>query len=114
MASPVPTHTWVGSDGLTATAPMEPTRWEVKRCSYVIPRLVVCSRPPVAWAIQASLGRCGFTAMSVMRPPMLAGPTLRQSRASAHSSGRVPSTFSGRPSRLGLRGLAGFASAASS
>ena len=48
FASPVPTHTTLGSVGLMATSPIDTVVWESKTFSHVLPPLIVFNRPPDA------------------------------------------------------------------
>src|SRR4029450_13772918 len=79
FASPVPTHTTFGSDGATATAPMEATGCFSNTASNVAPFVLVFTRPPVASPTKNVKGSCGSNATSDTRPPMSAGPMLRAS-----------------------------------
>ena len=44
--SPVPTHTWLGLEGATLTAPTEEVGWSSNTGSHVMPSFVVFHTPP--------------------------------------------------------------------
>ncbi len=97
LDSPVPTQTMLGSLGATATAPRETVASRSNWCSKVMPLLTVLSRPPDAVASQKVVGSDALTAMSVMRPPMLAGPMLRHSNALIQAGSTVGFGAAGAP-----------------
>ena len=89
--SPVPTQRMSGFDGATATAPIEGDLTESKSDVHDTPAFVERQTPPVAAAMYItvpSLPRSA-TAISVIRPPMSAGPMPRKARPRASTeSGR--------------------------
>src|ERR1043166_4450553 len=83
LGSPVPAQTWLVSDGAMASIPMETTPSSPrppKTRRNVVPALVVFQMPPAAVATKKVFDGLGMPAMSLMRPPMLAGPMFRQRR----------------------------------
>jgi hypothetical protein len=90
FCSPVPTQTMFGSLGATATSPIDTVRSCSNWCSNVTPLFTVLRSPPEAVAAHQVLWSFSFTAIAVMRPPMLAGPMLRHWNALIHGSGSVP------------------------
>src|SRR2546425_7395523 len=64
-----------------ATLPMDRTGWSSKTGLNVGPPFVVLTSPPVPVPTKSSEGLPGTRAISLTRPPMLAGPTGRQERA---------------------------------
>src|SRR5262245_47112854 len=72
------------SDGATATAPIDTVASWSNWCSNVVPLLIVLSSPPEAVAIHHIDESFPATAMSVIRPPILAGPIDRQLRLLSH------------------------------
>src|SRR5262245_32665772 len=80
LASPVPTQTTSGFDGATATAPKHSVDCWSKTGVQFFPSSVVFHKPPVAAAMYIVLGLFSMTAMSTIRPPLLAGPMLRADR----------------------------------
>ena len=91
LFSPVPTQTMFGSDGATATSPMEQVVSLSNWFSNVVPLLTVFSSPPPPRPIQYIIGSASFTAIAVTRPPMFAGPMQRHANGLSNSSGIVPS-----------------------
>src|SRR5439155_25216823 len=80
FGSPVPTHTMDGSDGAIAMSPIVDTPSLSKIGSQVVPLLVVFQTPPEAVPTYTMLGLLSTTAKSSMRPPIVAGPSSRNSR----------------------------------
>src|SRR6266511_4167373 len=97
-SSPVPAQTIVVSLGAIARAPIETTRWLSNTGRKVVPALVVFQIPPVEAATKNVRDGLGIPAMSVTRPPMLAGPTGRQRKPArrVESSGAVVWAARGR------------------
>ena len=77
--SPVPTHTTDGSEGATAREPIEDTSSFWNCGIQVIPWFSVFQTPAEAVPTQNTFGSDSTTAMSSMRPPMIAGPMFRHS-----------------------------------
>src|SRR2546428_265842 len=69
-----------GFDGATATLPIDRTGCSSKIGAKVVPALPVLNSPPVPVATKNCAGFPGTRAISLIRPPMLAGPTGRQER----------------------------------
>src|SRR2546426_11742024 len=63
-----------------ATLPIEATGWLSKWGLKVVPSLSVLKRPPAAVATKNRAGLPGVKAISLIRPPMFAGPIARQAR----------------------------------
>src|SRR6266853_449034 len=80
FGSPVPTHTTAGSDGAMARSPMVETLSLSNIGSQVVPLFVVFHTPPEAVPTYTMLGLLSTTAKSSMRPPIVAGPSSRNSR----------------------------------
>src|SRR6267143_3803006 len=80
FGSPVPTHTTAGSDGAMAMSPMVETLSLSNIGSQVVPLFVVFHTPPEAVPTYTMLGLLSTTAKSSMRPPIVAGPSSRNSR----------------------------------
>src|ERR1041385_3705321 len=79
LGSPVPAHTWLVSDGAIASIPIETTPSSPrppKTRRNVVPALVVFQMPPAALATKKVRDGLGMPAMSLIRPPMLAGPKI--------------------------------------
>src|SRR5262245_38132274 len=101
-----------GSDGATATSPMEIVDWWSKTGIHVPPLLVVFHSPPDAEAMYLVAGFVSTTAISVIRPPIVAGPSGRAvksliSAAASTGSRPVPLesealTVKSRPARMGM------------
>ena len=66
------------SDGAMAMSPIATQRWFSKIGRNVVPAFVVFQMPPPAVATKNVFDGDGMPSTSVMRPPMLAGPTARQ------------------------------------
>src|SRR5712692_9824577 len=90
-SSPVPAQTWVVSLGAMASSPIEMQRWLSKTGRNVVPALVVFQIPPAAAATKNVFEGLGIPTTLETRPPMLAGPTLRQRKPASRveSSGVV-------------------------
>src|SRR3990172_2004060 len=95
-SSPVPAHTMLVSLGAMARSPIEITRSLSKTGRNVVPALVVFQIPPVAAATKNVLDGLGMPSMSVMRPPMVAGPMERQRKAARAVESRGWATWAGR------------------
>src|SRR5437899_4060902 len=80
FGSPVPTRTTAGSDGAMAMSPIVETLSLSNIGSQVVPLLVVFHTPPEAVPTYTMLGLLSTTAKSSMRPPIVAGPSSRNSR----------------------------------
>src|SRR6185503_17832839 len=103
LASPLPTHTTLGSEGATATEPVEEIGWLSNTGSQSPPPLVERQTPPAAVAANQVEGSPGTPATRATRPPM-AGPMRRYSRprsgpfaSSSSESGFGFSSAGGRP-----------------
>src|SRR5260370_12030587 len=77
-SSPLPAHTCRVSLGAMANSPMEMQRWLSKTGRNEVPALVVFQTPPAAPAIKNVFEGLGIPTTLETRPPMLAGPILRQ------------------------------------
>src|SRR5438093_1883896 len=83
LGSPVPAQTWLVSDGAIASIPIETTPslpFPPNTRRKVVPALMVFQTPPAAVATKQVREGRGLAVMSLIRPPMLAGPTFRQRR----------------------------------
>src|SRR5229473_301787 len=80
FGSPVPTQTTEGSEGARAMSPMVETLSLSNIGSQVVPLFVVFHTPPEAVPTYTMLGLLSTTAKSSMRPPIVAGPSSRNSR----------------------------------
>src|SRR6266852_6703742 len=80
FGSPVPTHTTAGSDGAMAMSPIVETLSLSNIGSQLVPLFVVFHTPPEAVPTYTMLGLLSTTAKSSMRPPIVAGPSSRNSR----------------------------------
>src|SRR6266436_5350818 len=80
FGSPVPTQTTEGSEGAMAMSPMVETLSLSNIGSQVVPLFVVFHTPPEAVPTYTMLGLLSTTAKSSMRPPIVAGPSSRNSR----------------------------------
>src|SRR6266513_1488781 len=91
FCSPVPAHTCCVSDGAMASAPMETHRCASKTGRNVTPLFVVFQIPPAAAATKNVLDGLGIPVTLDTRPPMFAGPMLRQRKpASSVESSMIP------------------------
>src|SRR5205809_5974959 len=77
-SSPVPAHTCIVSLGAIASSPIEMQGWLSNTGRNVVPALVVFQIPPAAPATKNVFEGLGMPTTLETRPPMLAGPTLRQ------------------------------------
>src|SRR6267378_2559814 len=93
-SSPVPPHTCIVSDGAIATSPIA-THFSLSNTGRnVVPALVVFQIPPAAAATKNVLDGLGMPVTLDTRPPMFAGPMLRQRKpASSVESRELPPTF---------------------
>src|SRR2546428_9537084 len=77
-SSPVPAHTCIVSDGAIASSPIN-THFSLSNTGRnVVPALVVFQMPPPAAATKKVLEGLGIPATLETRPPIFAGPMLRQ------------------------------------
>src|SRR5256885_6884820 len=77
-SSPVPAHTWLVSEGAIASSPID-THFSFSNTGRkVVPALVVFQMPPAAAATKNVRDGLGMPATLETRPPMFAGPILRQ------------------------------------
>src|SRR6266516_1868114 len=77
-SSPVPAHACIVSDGAIATSPIE-THFSLSNTGRnVVPALVVFQMPPAAAATKNVFDGLGIPTTLETRPPMFAGPMLRQ------------------------------------
>src|SRR5881397_4414053 len=90
-SSPVPAHTCSVSLGAIASSPMEMQGWLSNTGRKEVPALVVFQMPPAAPAMKNVFEGLGMPTTLETRPPMLAGPTLRQRKPASNveSSGVV-------------------------
>src|SRR5229473_8318194 len=77
-SSPVPAHTCIVSLGAIASSPIETQRWLSNTGRNEVPALVVFQTPPAAPAMKNVVDGLGIPTTLETRPPMLAGPILRQ------------------------------------
>src|SRR5437867_13273963 len=82
-SSPVPAHTCIVSLDAIASSPMATHRWLSNTGRNVVPALVVFQIPPAAAATKNVRDGLGAPTTLDTRPPMLAGPTLRQRKAAS-------------------------------
>src|SRR5215204_4337280 len=61
----------------SAMSPIDADPYRSKTGTNVVPALVDLNTPPMAYPIQMMRGSFSYTAMSSIRPPMLAGPIDR-------------------------------------
>src|SRR6266436_5199502 len=88
-SSPVPAHTCVVSDGAIATSPID-THFSLSNTGRnVVPALVVFQMPPAAAATKNVFDGLGMPATLETRPPMFAGPMLRQRNPASSVESRV-------------------------
>src|SRR5207253_9944946 len=77
-SSPVPAQTCIVSDGAIATSPID-THFSLSNTGRnVVPALVVFQMPPAAAATKNVFDGLGMPVTLDTRPPMFAGPMLRQ------------------------------------
>src|SRR6266566_1455259 len=93
-SSPVPAHTCIVSDGAIATSPIE-THFSLSNTGRnVVPALVVFQMPPAAAATKNVFDGLGIPTTLETRPPMFAGPMLRQRNpASRVESSVIPTAL---------------------
>ena len=84
--SPVPIHTVSGFDGSSVTQPIEYDGWPSKIGVQVVPPFSVFQTPPEPTVTYQTSRFCGWMAMSLMRPDMMAGPMLRNARPESAAS----------------------------
>src|SRR5262245_20256537 len=77
-SSPVPAQTCAVSDGAIANSPMDTQRSPSNTGRNVVPAFVVFQMPPAAAATKNVRDGLGMPATLDTRPPMFAGPRLRQ------------------------------------
>src|SRR5712691_1302834 len=93
-SSPVPAHTCIVSDGAIASSPIDTHFSLSKTGRNVVPALVVFQIPPAAAATKNVFEGLGMPVTLETRPPMLAGPMLRQRKpASSVESSVMPPAF---------------------
>src|SRR2546430_5762671 len=90
-SSPVPAHTWLVSEGAIASSPID-THFSFSNTGRkVVPALVVFQMPPAAAATKNVRDGLGMPATLDTRPPMFAGPMLRQRKpARSVESSAIP------------------------
>src|SRR6266853_684683 len=88
-SSPVPAHTCIVSLGAIASSPIETQRWLSNTGRNEVPALDVFQMPPAAPAMKNVVDGLGMPTTLDVRPPIFAGPMLRQRKAAsvAESSG---------------------------
>src|SRR5437773_11149570 len=79
-----------GFDAATAMLPIDRTGCSSKIGVKVVPALPVLNSPPVPVATKNCAGFPGTRAISLTRPPMLAGPTARHDRDRNNSAPTGP------------------------
>src|SRR5947209_10142513 len=84
-----------GSLGAIATLPIDRTGWSSKTGLNVVPPFAVLNNPPVPVPTKNWDGLPGTSAISLTRPPMLAGPIERQARARSCSVATGPASPAG-------------------
>src|SRR6266568_1044463 len=90
-SSPVPAHTCIVSDGAIASSPIDTHFSLSKTGRNVVPALVVFQIPPAAAATKNVFDGLGMPVTLETRPPMFAGPMLRQRNpASSVESSVIP------------------------
>src|SRR5216110_1133781 len=82
-SSPVPAHTCIVSDGAIASSPIDTHFSFSKTGRNVVPALVVFQIPPAAAATKNVFDGLGMPVTLETRPPMFAGPMLRQRKAAS-------------------------------
>src|SRR5260221_9954802 len=88
-SSPVPAHTCIVSDGAIASSPID-THFSLSNTGRnVVPALVVFQIPPAAAATKNVRDGLGMPATLDTRPPMFAGPMLRQRNPASSVESRV-------------------------
>src|ERR1041384_6698874 len=87
-SSPVPAHTCVVSLGAMATSPIEMQRWLSNTGRNDVPALVVFQMPPAAPAMKNVVDGLGMPTTLDVRPPIFAGPMLRQRKAARLAESR--------------------------
>src|SRR5712691_12316498 len=87
-SSPVPAHTCIVSDGAIASSPIDTHFSLSKTGRNVVPALVVFQIPPAAAATKNVFEGLGIPTTLETRPPMLAGPTLRQRKPARRAESR--------------------------
>src|ERR1041385_4605092 len=93
-SSPVPAHTCIVSDGAIASSPIETHGWLSNTGRNVVPAFVVFQIPPAAAAMKNDFDGLGIPTTLDGRPPMFAGPMLRQRNpASSVESSVMPPAF---------------------
>src|SRR6266480_174827 len=93
-SSPVPAHTCVVSDGAIASSPIETHFSFSKTGRNVVPALVVFQMPPAAAATKNVFEGLGMPVTLDTRPPIFAGPMLRQRKpASSVESSVIPTAL---------------------
>src|SRR5437773_11822912 len=104
-SSPVPAQTCVVSLGAIASSPIEMQRWLSNTGRNEVPALVVFQIPPAAAATKNVFDGLGMPTTLDTRPPMLAGPTLRQRKPASRveSSGGAGGAVAWRALRAGPR-----------
>src|SRR5258705_1980680 len=80
-SSPVPAHTCIVSLGAIASSPIAMQRWLSNTGRNDVPALVVFQMPPAAPAMKNVVDGLGMPTTLDVRPPMFAGPMLRQRKA---------------------------------
>src|SRR6267378_3104771 len=90
-SSPVPAHTCIVSDGAIANSPIETHRSLSNTGTTFRPVFVVFQIPPAAAATKKVCDGLGMPVTLDTRPPMFAGPMLRQRKpASSVESSVIP------------------------
>src|SRR6266850_6665820 len=102
-SSPVPAQTCIVSDGAIATSPIDTHFSLSKTGRNVVPALVVFQIPPAAAATKNVFDGLGIPVTLDTRPPMFAGPMLRQRKPASSVESSTPGRCVG-----GGGGAAGF------
>src|SRR5437867_6296864 len=91
-SSPVPAHTCIVSDGAMASSPIA-THFSLSNTGRnVVPALVVFQIPPAAAATKNVFEGLGMPVTLDTRPPMFAGPMLRQRKPASRVESSVMPT----------------------
>src|SRR5438093_8825107 len=100
-SSPVPAQTCIVSLGAIATSPIAMQRWLSNTGRNDVPALVVFQIPPAAPATKNVFEGLGIPTTLDTRPPMLAGPTLRQRNPASRVESSGAAVCAARGGRAG-------------
>src|SRR5256885_4393333 len=105
-SSPVPAHTCIVSLGAIASSPIDMQRWLSNTGRNDVPALVVFQMPPAAPARKNVFDGLGIPTTLETRPPMLAGPTLRQRKPARTVESRGAAVCAASEGRAGETSVA--------